>query len=46
MADLVRPFECLWEWIDRTGGYPGKLMFAGMIVMLMIGVLSWYSGRR
>ncbi len=46
MADLLRPFEMLWAWIDRTGGYPGKFMFAGLVVLLIMGGITWYTNRR
>ena len=46
MADLMRPFELLWQWVDRVGGFPGKMVFVVLIVMLIIGGLTWYSNRR
>jgi hypothetical protein len=46
MAELMQPLERLWNWIDATGGYPGKMMFVCVIIMLIIGGLTWYSNRR
>ncbi len=46
MADLIRPFEHVWLWIDKTGGYPGKMMAAGLLVMLIVAGVTWYSNRR
>jgi hypothetical protein len=46
MADLMRPLERVWEWIDRTGGYPGKVMVAGLFAMLLVTGITWYSNRR
>jgi hypothetical protein len=45
MSELMRPFERSWEWIDRTGGYPGKLLFVSLILMLIVIAFSWYSNR-
>jgi hypothetical protein len=46
MAELLRPIQPMWDWIDRTGGYPGKMMVAGLVVMLVVGGISWYSNRH
>jgi hypothetical protein len=46
VAELTKPFERLWEWIDKTGGFPGKVMFACIVVMLIVGGFTWISNRR
>jgi hypothetical protein len=46
MADLIRPFEYVWKWVDKTGGYPGKMMVAGLVVMAIVAGITWYSNRR
>jgi hypothetical protein len=46
MADLVRPFERVWEWVDRTGGYPGKVFLGGLVVLVAVSAFTWYSNRR
>ena len=46
MEVLMRPFLQLWNWIDQVGGYPGKLMFGCVIVMAVVGGLTWYSNKR
>jgi hypothetical protein len=46
MAELMQPFERLWAWVDKTGGYPGKIMFVCIIIMMIVGGLTWYSNRK
>jgi hypothetical protein len=46
MEVLWRPLERLWEWVERTGGYPGQLLFVCIIVMVVVGGLTWYSNKR
>ncbi len=46
MDELARPFVQLWEWVDRVGGYPGKVVFLCCVVMLVIGGLTWYGNKR
>ena len=43
---LAQPFIDLWSWVDRIGGYPGKVIFICGIVMLIIGGLTWYGNKR
>jgi hypothetical protein len=44
--DLALPFVRLWDWIDRVGGYPGKVFFLSVVVMLIVGGLTWFSNKR
>lgn len=46
MDELSRPLVQLWDWIDRVGGYPGRLVFLCAVVMLIIGGLTWYGNKR
>ena len=46
MNEIMWPFKRAWEWVDRTGGYPGQLMVAGLLIMLVVGGITWYSNRR
>ena len=46
MEELARPFVLLWEWIDRVGGYPGKVVFLCSVVMLIVAGLTWYGNKR
>ena len=45
MDQLARPFVQLWDWIERVGGYPGQVFFICAVIMLIIGVLTWFSNR-
>jgi hypothetical protein len=38
--------EQLWDWIERTGGYPGKIIIAGLVVLIIMFGITWYSNRR
>lgn len=44
--ELARPFLQLWDWIDRVGGYPGKLFFLAAVIMAVIGFLTWFGNKR
>jgi hypothetical protein len=44
--ELARPFIQLWDWIDRVGGYPGKLFFLCIVIMVVVGGLTWYGNKR
>ncbi len=46
MELLLRPLERLWNWVDHVGGYPGKLLFGCVVVILVVGGLTWYSNKR
>jgi hypothetical protein len=46
MAEIAKPFLMLWDWVDRTGGYPGKVIFVCAVVMLVVGGLTWYSNKK
>jgi hypothetical protein len=43
---LVQPLERLWAWVDQVGGFPGKVFFVCVIIMIIIGGLTWYSNKR
>jgi hypothetical protein len=46
MRELTRPFLNLWKWVDDVGGYPGQLFFCVLVVMLIIGFLTWYGNKK
>ena len=46
MDEIVLPFVRLWDWVDRSGGYPGKILFVCAAVMLVVGGLTWYGNKR
>jgi hypothetical protein len=46
MDELARPFVQLWEWVDRVGGFPGKVFFICAVIMVVIGGLTWYGNKR
>lgn len=46
MDELAKPFVWVWDWVDRVGGYPGKIVFLCIVIMLIIGGLTWYSNKR
>ena len=46
MINPLRPFEYFWDWLDKTGGYPGKMMFAGLVITFIVLGVTWLSNRR
>ena len=46
MSELMKPLERLWSWVEREGGYPGQVLFVCLVVMAIVGGLTWYSNKR
>ena len=46
MDVIFSPFMRLWKWVDQVGGYPGQVFFVCAVVMLALGVLTWYGNKR
>jgi hypothetical protein len=46
MNDLARPFVTAWEWVGRTGGFPGQVLAVVATIMLVIGVLTWVANKK
>jgi hypothetical protein len=46
MRELTRPFVNLWNWVEQVGGYPGQLFFCLIVVMMIIGFLTWYGNKK
>lgn len=46
MKELARPFLRVWEYAGTVGGYPGQLFFCVVVVMLVIGGLTWFGNRK
>jgi hypothetical protein len=46
MEPIYRPFVRLWEWVEKTGGYPGQVLFVCVCVVGILGLLTWVSNKR
>ncbi len=46
MTELTRPFIRLWNYVEQTGGYPGQMLFICTVIMIVIGVLTWFGNKR
>ena len=46
MDILTRPFVRLWDWVDRTGGFPGKVVFVIIVIMTILGVITWVGNKN
>ena len=44
MNVLTSPFVRLWSWVDQTGGFPGKVIFVIIVIMTILGVITWVGG--
>jgi hypothetical protein len=44
--ELVKPFVQLWNYVERVGGFPGQVFFCVMVVMLVVGGLTWFGNRK
>jgi hypothetical protein len=46
MSELVQPFISAWRYVERVGGFPGQVFFCVMVVIVVLGGLTWYGNRR
>ncbi len=46
MDVLFSPFVRLWNWVENVGGFPGQMFFLLALVMLAIGVITWFNNKR
>jgi hypothetical protein len=46
MEVLTSPFVKLWNWVDHTGGFPGKVIFVIIVIMLILGVVTWVGNKN
>ena len=46
MDVLMSPFVRLWNWVESVGGYPGQMFFILALIMLGIGVATWFGNKR
>ena len=46
MDVLFKPFVRLWDWIDQIGGFPGKLIFVIVVIMLILGFVTWFNNKN
>ena len=46
MYELTQPFVRLWDWVGREGGFAGQVFFCALVVMSIVGALTWFSNRR
>jgi hypothetical protein len=46
MSELSRPFVRLWNWVDQVGGFPGKMLFIMLVILLILGFFMWLNNRK
>ena len=46
MSELVPPFVRAWEWIGNVGGFPGQVFFVIVVIIILLGALTWFGNRR
>ena len=46
MDVLARPFVRLWSWIDQVGGFPGQVFFICGLILLGLGIATWFGNKR
>lgn len=44
--ELTRPFVRVWDWVEQVGDFPGQMLLICIIVIIVIGGLTWYSNKR
>jgi hypothetical protein len=44
--ELTRPFIRLWEYVGNNGGYPGQVFFCVVVVMIIVGGLTWLGNKK
>jgi hypothetical protein len=46
MSELARPIVRAWEWIGNVGGFPGQVFFVVVVVIVILGGLTWFGNRK
>jgi hypothetical protein len=46
METLVKPVVRLWDWVEKVGGFPGQVFFMCTIVIVILGVCTWFGNKR
>jgi hypothetical protein len=46
MYELAKPFIRAWDWVERVGGFPGQVFAVVLVIMVIVGGLTWYSNRK
>ena len=46
MNELTRPFVQLWDWCGYHGGFAGQAFLVVLVVIAIMGVLTWLGNRR
>jgi hypothetical protein len=46
MNELLRPFVRAWDYAGSVGGFAGQMFFVVVVVMALIGALTWIGNRR
>ena len=46
MNELAQPFISGWQWVERVGGFPGQVFAVIVVVMLIIGTLTWIGNKK
>jgi hypothetical protein len=46
MNELMAPFIRLWNYVGHVGGFPGQLFFCCVVVLIVLGGLTWLSNRK
>jgi hypothetical protein len=43
---ITRPFIRLWQWVEQVGGFPGQMFFVCVVIIAVLGALTWYGNKR
>ena len=46
MNELTRPFVQAWDWFGYQGGFAGQAFFILLVVIAIIGVMTWLGNRK
>jgi hypothetical protein len=46
MEELARPFIYTWNYVEQVGGFPGQVFFCVVVIIVVLGGLTWYGNRR
>jgi hypothetical protein len=38
--------ERAWNWIAEVGGFPGQVFFVCVVIIAILGGLTWYGNKR
>ncbi|MFO0876732.1 MAG: hypothetical protein U0840_05110 [Gemmataceae bacterium] len=46
MNELARPLIRAWDYVGNVGGFPGQVFFCVLVIMVVLGGITWIGNRK